>query len=90
MRKRLSLFIGGRVQGVFFRHGARNRAKEIALVGWVRNESDGSVRIIAEGDEENLNRLVEWCKQGTEWSEVRRLEVKWSEATGEFTSFEVR
>ncbi|MDP6476716.1 MAG: acylphosphatase, partial [Nitrospinaceae bacterium] len=58
------IIVHGRVQGVFFRASTQTRALELSLVGWVRNLPDSSVEIHAEGDRENLELLIEWCRQG--------------------------
>ena len=87
--KRIEIIIFGQVQGVFFRQGVKKEADEMGIVGSVKNMQDGSVKIIAEGKEENLEKLVEWCKAGTEFSQVKDIEVKWFDATGEFKNFEI-
>ena len=63
--------VQGKVQGVFFRASTQEKAEELGLKGWVRNEPDGSVLIHAEGDEEELRRLVEWCWQGPSAASVK-------------------
>lgn len=88
--KRVIIKIYGRVQGVFFRDSARKRAKKLGLVGWVRNEPDKGVMIVAEGGEENLKRLIDWCYNGPMLARVDKVEVKWEEAKGEFKDFEIR
>ena len=79
----------GQVQGVFFRQGVKEVAEELGLTGWVRNEKDGAVKIIAEGEEENLHKLIEWCKEGTEWAKVERVEIEWREGKREFGEFSI-
>lgn len=88
--KKLELVITGQVQGVFFRQGVKAEAEGLGLTGWVRNEPGGSVRIVAEGEEENLQKLVEWAKLGTSWTKVENVEVELGEASGEFKSFVIR
>lgn len=90
MRSRVILTITGEVQGVFFRHQTKMEAEKLGLTGWVRNEDDGSVKIVAEGTEENLQKLIEWCKKGTEFSKVEKGEVEWSGAREEFVNFEIK
>ena len=77
------------MQGVFFREEVKKAAREFGIAGSVRNEADGSVKIIAEGEEERLKELIERCRRGTKWSRVEELEVKWLETTGEFAQFEI-
>jgi acylphosphatase len=54
----------GRVQGVGFRWSAVNKARDLGIKGYVKNLSDGSVYIEAEGYSEQLEAFVEWCKKG--------------------------
>ncbi len=80
----------GRVQGVFFRANAQRRARDAGVLGWVRNLPDGTVELTAEGERESIEALLEWCQTHQPYARVDALEVSWSEATGEFGSFEVR
>ena len=66
--KHVNIKIYGKVQGVFFRDSSQRKAKELNLSGWVRNELDGTVQIVAEGEEKNLKELIEWCRAGTSTS----------------------
>lgn len=91
MKKRLILKIYGRVQGVGFRFFTRRKARKLGLSGWVRNESDGrTVFVIAEGDEEQLKKLMELCYTGSIFSRVDDVQFEWQEAVGEFDYFEIR
>ncbi|MBW3004911.1 acylphosphatase [Candidatus Woesearchaeota archaeon] len=85
--KRLHLIIHGEVQGVFFRDHVKKSAKD--LKGWVRNNPDGTVEVVAEGSEEELKRLLERCKKGPSASKVEDIAVKWEKATGEFEEFSI-
>lgn len=87
--KRVVAKARGRVQGVFFRHTARIRAEKFNLKGLVRNENDGSVTIIAEGEEEALQKFLEWCRKGPPLARVYEIKTEWQEATGEFDGFEI-
>lgn len=88
MIKRVKINITGRVQGVFFRASVKEKADEIDITGLVKNNPDGSVVIIAEGSGEDLQKLADWCKKGTELSHVERVEVEWSEASGQYRNFD--
>ncbi len=75
----------GNVQGVGFRYTTRNVAAGYNIVGWVRNEPDGSVRCVVEGDETEMQRFkaaVEGAMQG----HIRETRVTRSPATGEFAA----
>lgn len=89
MNARAEIIITGRVQGVFFRQPAKHTAVEFGLAGWVRNERDGTVRIVAEGERQQLQKFVEWCKKGVQYSTVESVKVEWKEVTGEFERFEI-
>ncbi len=88
--KRVEIKVVGRVRGVFFRQGVKQKAEELGLTGWVKNEEDGSVRIVAEGEEENLQKLVEWARLGTEWARVDKIDIAWSNGIEEFLDFEIK
>jgi acylphosphatase len=78
----------GRVQGVFFRHTTKTRAAALGLRGWVRNLPDGRVEVLAEGSRAALELLVAFCQEGPPRARVDRLDVTWSDATGEHEGFE--
>ncbi len=87
---RMRALVRGRVQGVFFRDFAYRRAGAIDLVGLVRNLSDGrTVEIISEGPEMVLRDLLQHLRKGPPASYVDDIDVEWTPATGEFTSFRV-
>ncbi len=90
MKKQVMLKIYGRVQMVFFRDSARREAKKLKLVGWVRNEPNGTVRITAEGEQTKLKQLVNWCYNGPMLAKVTKVDIKWQKATGQFKEFEIR
>jgi acylphosphatase len=75
--------IHGRVQGVFFRAEASQRARSLGLAGWVRNCPDGSVEAVFEGDDERVSSMVEWCRRGPSGARVEGVDVKWEQAAGE-------
>lgn len=87
--KRLVLTVDGRVQGVLFRRSAQIQALAIGLTGLARNEGDGSVTIVAEGEREALQRLLAWCREGSPFANVTSVVAEWQDATGEFQKFEI-
>ncbi len=89
MKRRAVIRVYGDVQGVGYRSWTARRAKRLGLTGFVRNEPDGSVLIIAEGEEEAISRLVEECKRGPLLARVERVDVEWQEYRGEFGDFEI-
>ncbi len=87
--QRLSAQISGRVQGVGFRYFTRTTAQQLGVVGWVRNEPDGTVRLEAEGRQEALNTLLDAVHDGPPSARVEEVDVTWDAAQGEFEHFEV-
>ncbi len=88
--QRLTARVAGRVQGVYFRAFTRNQARRLGLSGWVRNEYDGSVSLVAEGPREVLERLLVTVQRGPSGARVDHVSADWSEATGEYDGFGVR
>lgn len=86
---RVHLLISGIVQGVNFRYYTRETAKKLNLTGWVKNLSDGKVEAVAEGDEEKINKFIEWAKHGPPSARVDNVEVKKGKYTGEFSDFKI-
>lgn len=90
MKKRLHLWVSGRVQGVFYRANTEEVARRLGLTGWVRNLPDGRVEIVAEGEEDGLQKLIAWCRQGPPAARVSSVEVEEEAYTGEFVQFFAR
>jgi len=65
----------GRVQGVFFRAEARARAESLGVAGWIRNAEDGSVEAVFEGEPEQVESMVDWCRRGPVGARVVQLDV---------------
>ncbi len=89
MPNRLHLNIQGRVQGVCYRMYTQDQARALGVRGWVRNRRDGSVELVAEGDDAALQGLLHWCWQGSPSAHVTRIDDRWQDATGEFSDFVV-
>jgi acylphosphatase len=88
--KRIHLIISGRVQGVGFRYHIRDKAWQHNLIGWVRNNDDGSVEIIAEGNEKDIEMFAAYCRKGPALAQVTDLKIIPEKLTGEFNDFIVR
>ena len=89
MQLRIHLQISGRVQGVCFRHYCRERAQQLGIKGLVRNKFDGSVEVIAEGEEKAVREFSAWCRHGPPAGKVRACEEKTEKPGGEFDSFAI-
>ena len=87
--KRLEAVVSGRVQGVSFRYYTQRKAMDLGVVGWVRNEPDGTVRTVAEGEDSALKSFREFLDVGPPYAEVTSVEEQWKEATGEFERFRI-
>lgn len=88
--KAFHAIVTGKVQGVWFRDSTCREALKLNIVGWVKNLTDGTVEVIAEGNEDELQKLIDWLHVGSPRSNVENVDVKWSELTGDFTQFEMR
>ncbi len=87
---RVHLTISGKVQGVFFRAHTREKAEELGVTGWVANEADGTVSVVAEGPENKINNFVDWCHSGPSTSEVKKVKIDKVDYMDEFSRFSIR
>jgi len=74
--KTIRIKIAGRVQGVFFRQSTMEKAHELKLKGTVRNCEDDTVEIIATGDQEQLDKLIAWCRDGPPKAKVTNVSTQ--------------
>ncbi|MDO8313296.1 MAG: acylphosphatase [Sideroxyarcus sp.] len=86
-RKSLHLVIHGRVQGVFFRDSMRREAQNLAVAGWVRNRSDGTVEAAVQGEDDAVDAIVRWARRGPQFAQVERVDIEPHD--GSYTGFEV-
>lgn len=89
MRRRFVATIHGVVQGVYFRESSRRAASLLGVAGSVRNQPDGTVRVVAEGDEATLHEFLAWLGRGPERARVDQVEVEWSDPHGVGEEFRV-
>ncbi len=87
--KRVHLVVKGRVQGVFFRAATQREARRLGVTGWVKNRNDGSVEILAEGEEDSIKEIVSWANHGPSAARVDYVDVRWRGYTGEFSDFRI-
>jgi acylphosphatase len=88
-RVRAHVHVSGKVQGVYYRASTREKARDVGVDGWVRNLDDGRVEAVFEGQEEDVEELVDWCRTGSSAAEVRDLDVEFEEPRG-VDDFEIR
>lgn len=87
---RIHVFVSGRVQGVFFRVETRHEARKRNVTGWVKNTFDGRVEAIFEGQREDVEAMVEFCRKGPSGAKVTGVDVQGQQYVGEFTDFKIR
>ena len=80
----------GRVQGVFFRAFVEEHAQRLGLMGYVCNMPSGAVEVVAEGEREHVEKLVGCLKMGPPAAIVERVDISWSEYTGDHSEFRVK
>lgn len=85
----IRILIHGLVQGVFFRHSAKQKAHELGITGWIRNNPDGSVEVLAQGNKKQLQEFIKWCKIGPVAANVEKVEVEWKEVTDKNSDFSI-
>lgn len=74
--KTLRIKIKGVVQGVFFRKFVKENAEKLGIRGYVRNLEDGSIELVIEGKDEKVNELLDKCKKGPKYSEIKDIEIE--------------
>lgn len=90
MLRQIECIISGRVQTVLYRDFARRRARHFGLVGIVENLPDGTVHVVAQGDESELHYYLEDLKRGSMFSRVDAVDEKWGNAEQAFSDFTIR
>lgn len=90
MKKRVQVYYSGMVQGVGFRFTVDRLAQVAGVTGWVRNMRDGRVELTCEGDEIAITDFLKKIRSSALKSYIQDVETSWSDATGEFKSFEIK
>lgn len=88
--KQAILKLFGEVQGVGMRYWINQIARELNLTGWVKNEPDGTVSILAQGREEDLNKLILFIKNKIDFTKIERLEEQRDEVKDQIRNFNIR
>ena len=86
--KTIQIIITGRVQGVCFRASTQKQAIKLGVSGFVKNNDDGSVKVIASAEPEILEKLVVWCHKGSIMAKVTGLMVE-DLTTEKFMQFDI-
>jgi acylphosphatase len=87
---RARIYVSGRVQGVFFRSETRDEAVKKNVTGWVKNLPNGRVEAVFEGEKEDVEEVIEFCKRGPPGARVTKVDVHWQNFTGEFQNFNIK
>lgn len=90
MNERLEAIVSGRVQGVMYRDFAQRAAHRLQLTGEAENLSDGTVRVVAEGERGTLDAFITELAHGPFFAEVDAVAPSFTNATGEFKKFSIR
>jgi len=88
--KRVHLLISGRVQGVYFRQTMMETAEKNNVLGWVQNLPDDKVESMLEGNDSNVDAVIEWAHFGPAGAVVDELKITEESYIGEFSKFEIR
>ncbi len=86
----MHVLISGIVQGVFFRAETQKTAKANNVTGWVRNLANGNVEAVFEGTKQDVDKVVEWCHQGSDPAFVSNVETKEKSPLSNFDKFEIK
>lgn len=89
-KERKHVYLKGRVQGVGFRASARRKAKKLSVTGWIRNLFDGRVEAVVEGNQEKVNKMVNYLRNGPQFAQVEDIEIHNENYTGDFQNFRVK
>ncbi|MBI1857815.1 MAG: acylphosphatase [Candidatus Melainabacteria bacterium] len=87
--QQVHLIISGTVQGVFYRASCQDVAVKYGLNGYVKNLLNGQVEVVAQGEKEQLEKLVEWCKKGPPHAQVDNVEITWEDVDKTHNAFTV-
>ena len=87
VKSRAHVLVSGTVQGVFFRQTTKRQAQSHGVTGWVRNLPDGRVEAVFEGEEPDVQALVNYCRHGPSYARVENFEVNYEAYKAEFNGF---
>jgi len=88
--KHLQIKVYGQVQGVAFRHMAKQKAETLNLTGFAENLTDGTVYLEVEGEEKSLDKFLKWCYQGSKWSHIEKVDFEFTDDLKNFNNFIIK
>lgn len=89
MMKTVAIIVSGKVQGVFYRQSTKEKAAALAITGEVKNLPDDTVHIIATGEPNQIEQLIEWCRQGPPRARVSGVTIE-EKPLQQFESFTIQ
>lgn len=89
MKKKLDIQVTGRVQMVMYRDFAQRKARGLNIVGTIQNQKDGSVHVVAQGEEKDLETYIKFLKKGPTFARVENVDIKESEELGKYAIFNI-
>ena len=90
MKVTVGVLVKGKVQGVYYRQSTKEQALQLGVKGYVQNQQDGSVYLVAQGSEEQVYNLINWCKRGPLLARVDAVIPETLREAPEFHNFEIR
>ena len=90
MNQQLNLEIHGVVQGINLRSMIKVKALDLELCGFVTNQENGTVKLVAEGEKVKLQSLVEWLNTKPGHCQIHRMSDNWNDASGEYDDFIIK
>lgn len=88
-KKRVHIFVSGRVQGIGYRDGVRGKAEKLGILGWVKNLEDGRVEAVFEGEENKVKEIIEWARKGPFLAKVENMDIMPENFSGKFNDFKI-
>jgi len=89
MKKEFRAVVSGRVQMVMYRDFAQRKARSLNICGTVKNLPDGTVEVVAQGEEKDLETYAKKLNQGSLLAKVDKVEVEWREPSHGFEGFKI-
>lgn len=86
----LQIIVSGTVQGVGFRYFTQMKAVQFGITGWVKNQPDGTVEIVATGDKEDLDQFISQLREGNPFSKVSDIKIEQLTEVIPFKSFKIK
>jgi len=86
----IKIRVEGKVQGVYYRASTKDKARSLGLNGYVKNETDGSVTILASGEKAQIDDLLSWCKTGVDLARVDNIQYQQTADEIKCSSFDIK